>query len=53
MAFTQTFFKHGYKWAFWLNFNFENYLPQVKRFILVANNLVAWLSICIEKTKQT
>ena len=32
---------------------FENYLPQVKRFILVANNLDIWLNICIDKTKQT
>jgi hypothetical protein len=31
---------------------FENDLPQVKRFILVVNNLDIWLNICIEKTKQ-
>jgi hypothetical protein len=34
------------------NFNFENYLPQVIRFFLVANNLITWLNMCIEKTKQ-
>jgi hypothetical protein len=30
------------------HFNFENYLPQVKEYILVANNLVTWLIVCIE-----
>jgi hypothetical protein len=29
------------------------YRVHLKSFILVANNLVTWLNVCIEKTKQT